>query len=490
MRKSACVQLFEKYLSEVSNGRGYREHENPAVRFSRDVKKGKYNKLSDECYETLLQEIKEISAFWLNKPDQQASDILQFALENIDIDKKSLQKMAEILAKCYSASMNSFTSEDLIHKLETSQEDFDFGECLSEVLSPKERSIPFLEENDLERKEKDFEPEQESHDGEGVSEPLFEEDCVEECETANPYLGSPRKINDRLSKYIYGQEKAVMAASMLLYNHIHGRKRNILFIGPTGSGKTEIWRVCKQLYPCIRIIDSTIITGEGWKGDFKVSNIFDGMSPREAEQAIIVFDEFDKLCEPKITSGGSNYSMLIQNELLKLIEGTTIILNRNENKNKYKIDTSNISFVFCGSFECLTEMKTSRETVQSIGFGSTPGKKEAYLVYEEALQPADLVKYAGMRQEIAGRINQIVQLTPMTAGAYREILKDWRMSPLHQLERQYGVKLSLDQNTEQKLLQEAEETHMGVRYLRSRIQQMLDEQMFLDCSRKEYLLGA
>lgn len=42
-------------------------------------------------------------------------------------------------------------------------------------------------------------------------------------------------------------------------------------------------------------------------------------------------------------------------------------------------------------------------------------------------------------------------------------------STLRQLERQYGVKLCLDSDTEEKLVREAEETRMGVRYLRSRI---------------------
>ena len=487
MRKSACVQLFEKYLGEVSNGRGYREHENPAVRFSDNTRAGKYNALSDECYETLLQEMKEISAFWLNKPQQQACDVLRFVLENIDMDKKSIQKMAEIMAECYAVSVKPFTSEELVRKLEAGENDFDFEKCFSDIMTP-EGNGPLFRENRI-RKSQSATSFEEDYEEDNIpyaeeSDLSFEENSSKGSDIVEPGMDSPQKIYNWLSRYIYGQEKAVKAAATLLYNHVQGRKRNMLFVGPTGSGKTEIWRVCRQLYPGIRIIDSTIITGEGWKGEFKVSNIFDEMCPWEAEQAIIVFDEFDKLCEPKFGSNGTNYGSSMQNELLKLIEGTTIKVKNN------KIDTSNISFVFCGSFERLTEIKTDTEAEQFIGFSAKHGKKEAHRVYEDVLQSSDLVKYAGMRQEIAGRINQIVQLMPMTAEAYRAILKDDRMSPLHQLERQYRIKLSLDQDTEQKLVQEAEETRMGVRYLRSRIQQMLDEQMFRDCSRKEYLLSA
>lgn len=468
MTKSACIQFFEKYLCEVSKGRGYREHENPAVRFTEDVKAGKYNELSDASYEIRLCEVKDMSAFWLNQSKQKASDILQFALENIDIDKESLHKIAEILSECYSSSVNAFISEELLRESEianresddseeTPEDDSDFEAKCFEAMLEQDRRIASCQSN--------------------------LRDNLEKNKTADEESVSPQKIYDWLTKHIYGQEKAVRAAAMILYNHRQGRKRNVLFIGQTGSGKTEIWRVCKQLYPNIRIIDSTMITGEGWSGNFKINSIFENMSRQEAEEAIIVFDEFDKLCEPKIGSGGTNHSFTVQNELLKLIEGTTVRLKN------FSIDTSKISFVFCGSFEHLLERKTDKEAEQSIGFGANPEKKEAYRVYEDILQASDLVKYAGMRQEIAGRIQQIVQLSPMTAEAYQEILKDDQMSPLHQLERQYGVKLCLDEDTERKLVQEAEETRMGVRYLRSRIQQMLDEQMFQDCDRTEYSLS-
>ena len=464
MTKSACIEFFEKYLLEVSKGHGYREYEIPAVRFSKDVKAGKYNGYTDESYNLLLQETKDMSAFWLNQPRQTASDILRVALENIDIDKDSLHRMAEILSECYSSSVAPFVPEELLQNPETikvgNDEEDDFEECSRQ----EESSQPAMVKRER---------------GQTLREAL-----AEERKNNDAQFHSPQEIANYLSGRIYGQKEAVRAAAMLLYNHTHGRKRNVLFIGQTGSGKTEIWRASQQLYPNIRIIDSNVITGEGWSGSFKVSNIFENMSRKEAEEAVIVFDEFDKLCEPKITSGGTNHSFTIQNELLMLIEGTTIRLKN------FSVDTSKISFVFCGSFEHLTEMKTESESGQTIGFGGKPQKKEAHLVYGNALQPADFVKYAGMRQEIAGRINQIVRLSPMTAEAYQEILNDEQMSPLHQLERQYGIKLSLDRDTEQKLIKEAEETHMGVRYLRSRIQQMLDEQIFQDCSRTEYLLSA
>lgn len=445
--------FFTRYLCAVSEGNSFRRDENPAIKFSREAKAGKYNDVSEQNYERMLQDVKAWSEFWLDQPELRASDVLRVALENTDIDPGSAFQIGNILEKCYLATVESRSGGKMSPET-TEEEKNPDEECLPEIVDLEEQEAAFQEDQD------------------------------EEDEIAYVNLDSPQEIDEWLAKRIYGQRKAVRTAAMLLYNHINGRKRNVLFLGPTGCGKTEIWRACKQIYPNIHIIDSTLITAEGWKGDFKVKNIFDGMSRREAENAIFVFDEFDKLCEPKFTSGGVNPALLEQNELLKVIEGTTFRLK------KFNIDTSNISFVFCGSFECLAQMKTDDKADQSIGFGANLQKKDTYLVYKDEIEPSDLVKYAGMRQEIAGRINQIVQLSPMTADAYEEILKDETMSPLHQLERQYSIKLCLDKDAEQKLVQEAEKKRMGVRYLRSRIQEMLDEQMFLDCGQAEYRLGA
>ena len=108
---------------------------------------------------------------------------------------------------------------------------------------------------------------------------------------------------------------------------------------------------------------------EGWKGSFKLRNIFDDMTVAEAEHAIIVMDEFDKFCEPKMGSNGTDYSAAGQNELLKFIEGTILDYPiEGKNQSEKKIDTSKVSFVFCGSFINLMMMKN--EESHSLGFGA------------------------------------------------------------------------------------------------------------------------
>lgn len=448
MEKAVYTRVFRAYLREIALGLGDRTHQNPALRFAGCAEAGAYDRLPDEFYIKRLREAEALSPFWRGEAEQTASELLCAVLEQARPDRASRHRLADVLAECVLSQENELLPDG---RPEDAEE------------SGQARGVPEGNPRRL--------PDQKLYSGRPQK-------------TKTQRLRSPREIYDQLARDIYGQKGAVKAAAMLLYNHWQGRKRNILFIGQTGCGKTEIWRVCGQLHPGIRVIDSTALTGEGWKGAFKIRNIFDGMTKEEAERAIIVLDEFDKLCEPQITSGGSNASFIVQNELLKLIEGTTLQLGN------ISVDTSNISFVFCGSFERLTKVKTDREAEQSIGFGARLERRDNHRVYETALQPADLVRYAGVRQEIAGRIHQIVQLSPMTAEDFRAILADERISPLRKLERQYGVKLRLDNETAQRLVEEAAETRMGVRYLHSRIQQMLDDQVFRDCGRMEYELGA
>ncbi|MGN8943767.1 AAA family ATPase [Bariatricus sp. HCP28S3_E4] len=454
MRKSACMAFITSLIREVSEGRGYRKQNNPAVTFVRSARSGKFDGLNDDDYNILLGEAEELARNWLDQPNAQTSDLLKVFLENIRISSESLRIIAEQLCRCYEKSIGTFAPELKNPEL---LEHIPEGARLAEQYRSEPRPLP----------------------GQTI---MKHQSCTDSR------LQSPRHIYDYLTDHIHGQQDACRAAATLLYNHVKGHRRNVLFIGPTGCGKTEIWRVCRQIYPHVIIVDANQITAEGWLGSFKIRDIFTGLTGQEIERSIVVFDEFDKLCEPKFSSAGTNHSHVEQNGLLKLIEGDRFSFPADRDKPAVTFDSSRISFVFLGSFETLTEIKNKKESRPSIGFGSKPDSQDAYTVYNKILTPDDLIQYAGMRREIAGRINQIVQLSPMTAKDYESILQDDRISPIRQLEQQYDVMLHMDADTCRQLAQEAADTKMGVRYLHSRIQSMLDDCLFQDCEKSEYIL--
>ena len=152
----------------------------------------------------------------------------------------------------------------------------------------------------------------------------------------------------------------------------HGKKRNVLFAGPTGCGKTEIWRVLSQLYPNIQIVDGTMLTMEGWSGAFKLRDIF-----------------------------GNNYSAAMKNELLKMIEGNKVFFPEDKGKVAMEFDTSKISFVFCGSFETLITRK--REINSSIGFGKSIDKSDISVEYKNKIKTEDFTKRRQSLWELIGK---------------------------------------------------------------------------------------
>ena len=198
MEKSVYTRIFRAYLREIAQGLGDRTHQNPALRFVRCAEAGEYDPLSDEYYEKHLCEAEALSAFWRGEAEQTASEVLCAVLEQARPDRLPRHRFADALADCI-----------------VSQE----AETLCDSW-PEDGSEPGRAPEGGEKRPRRL-PDPELYSGR-----------PQKTETPQPC--SPREIYDLLARDIYGQEDAVKAAAMLLFNHRQGRKRNILFIGQTG----------------------------------------------------------------------------------------------------------------------------------------------------------------------------------------------------------------------------------------------------------------
>ena len=87
-----------------------------------------------------------------------------------------------------------------------------------------------------------------------------------------------------------------------------------------------------------------------------------------------------------------------------------------------------------------------------------------------------------------GRINQIVTLQPLTATDFLSIMNS-PASPIEKIGIAHNVVLQVDEATRQQLAEEAARSGLGCRYIRSRLQAMLDEQMFQEPDRTRYTLS-
>lgn len=417
MLKEKAFDFWKTYIGLLANDAADVPLTNPAVKFTADAKAGKYDTIDDEEYYDLLNYTEELASFWQNKRKATVGEIVWEALLHTDVNPRETEKLAQILSEASART----------------------------TYMPKAKKAAPETAYDVKT--------------------LFDEDAL---------AWTPQMIYDYLDEHVYRQENAKKAAAIMLYNHLHGRRRNMLLAGPTGCGKTEIWRSLQKKFPFIKIVNGPQIACDGWKGSYHVKDIFLEEPEEKAKKMLVVIDEADKLFEPAIGTGGVDFSRKIQNEFLKLMDGDKAeFVSEGNDAKKTTVDCSHVSFVFCGSFETLLQNREDQPT--AIGFFQNTDSEEE----TEAITIEDLITYGNVRREIAGRIQQIVALNALTAADFEYILDSPKqMSPIYQLEQLYRVTLSVDEKTKHLLAKKAAEKNLGCRYMRSQIQSMLDEKMF------------
>lgn len=293
----------------------------------------------------------------------------------------------------------------------------------------------------------------------------------------------PKKIYRYLDGHVWKQGAAKKAASIIAYNcFVRAVKSNAMFVGPTGCGKTHIWRCLKGIFPDrIEIVDGSNLTQDGWKGEKKWGSLLSSPTFRSDRHSILVIDEADKMLSPRYTSGGENTSHSVQSEGLAMMEGTHVVIK--EGSASYRVNTAKISFVFCGAFSAKAADIASKESGSRIGFGTAPDGAEPYA---RPMTEADLIAF-GVMPEFMGRIQRIVSLEPMTVDDYYR-MTDSSCAPMQRLWRQYRAEVRLTGQTRHELAEEAARSGLGVRGMENRIRDMLDEALFEDCSQRRFEL--
>lgn len=308
-------------------------------------------------------------------------------------------------------------------------------------------------------------------------------------------IKSPRDIVSFLDRKVSGQDDAKKAAAMIVWNHIHGLGSRELFIGPSGCGKTHIWRTLQELKSLRRFImitDSSSITEKGWSGHAKVDSVlstrffghYRGMSEYIPfiEASIVVYDEFDKMVTPKYSSRGSNASFGVQSQMLCLVEGNDICLSEggSESSESVMINTSGISFVFCGAFADIYKAREPKG--QSIGFMKNN-------VHEEHTEITmdDIIDY-GLTPELAGRIGRITELRPLTRSQVRKILSDPETSPVSRYVRTYITPISMTEEYLERVTEDVMDGKLGVRDLSTRVSRDIEDRIFKEETETEYLV--
>ena len=309
---------------------------------------------------------------------------------------------------------------------------------------------------------------------------------------------TPSILKNYLDQYVIGQEDAKKIISVGVYNHYKRisakvdtniSKSNILLLGPTGCGKTEIARtISKFLDVPFVIADATSLTEAGYVGD-DVENILlqllqaaDG-DMEKAEHGIIYLDEIDK-----ISRKGENVSITrdvsgegVQQALLKMVEGADIRVpqqagRKHPNMECYTMNTRNILFIAAGAFEGI-EKFIKGEDKKSMGFNGTIVSEKKDIKKARA---HDIIKF-GLIPELVGRFPVIAQVQKLTKDELVRILTEPKNNIISQYQQLLSldeVKLTFEQEALEYVAEIAEKNGTGARGLKTILEDSMVNVMF------------